>query len=174
MVRRWCFTAQSSAFVSSCHASGNCLPSSSQNCTSSMGRRTKSKPRLSRRAKSSSWMCRRRASPRSSLCESQWLTLVPRWMWKSFTTLSVALLLEQAVNASMLMAVNANVENTFLIFLFNFQFSIIPFSIQSAFTFMPALRSKMPNFSPPLPKALLSQTNVEKPRLRASLTRKWQ
>ena len=52
--------------------------------------------------------------------------------------------------------------------------SIIPCRIQGAFTFMPCLRSNMPYFSSPLPKALLSQTKVEKPRLRASLTRNLQ
>ena len=52
--------------------------------------------------------------------------------------------------------------------------SMMPFSTQSAFTFILALRSKMPKCSGPLPKLLLSHTKVEKPRFLASLTRKRQ
>ena len=51
---------------------------------------------------------------------------------------------------------------------------MIPFNIQSALTFILALRSKMPKCSEPLPKLLLSQIKVEKPRFLASLTRKLQ
>ena len=52
--------------------------------------------------------------------------------------------------------------------------SVMPFITQGAFSFMLPPRSKMPKCSEPLPNWLLSQTKVEKPRLRASLTKKRQ
>ena len=77
-----------------------------------MGRRTKSKPSESRRAKSSSWMCFALASPRSSLCDSQWLTFVPRWILKLFTPSFFSLFCVQAVSA---ISSTAKEKNTFFI-----------------------------------------------------------
>ena len=50
---------------------------------------------------------------------------------------------------------------------------MIPSSIQGVFTFMLALRSKMPKCSGPLPKLLLSHTKVEMPRFAIHLGQKF-
>ena len=84
-----------------------------------MGMRTKSKPSRSSRSKSSSWMCRRRISPRASDCDSQWLTLVPRLILKLLT---VPVCARQGVNAK---AMKANSNDSFFISVYLFDKNVV-------------------------------------------------